>query len=92
MKEDIEQLLLQSVSALQADGTLPEDIAPKIMVTRTKDPSHGDFACNIAMMLAKPAGMNPRELAGKIVGRELRVEDHEKMIRDSIAEMEGLEH
>ena len=67
MKEDIEQLLLQSVSALQADGTLPEDIAPKIMVTRTKDPSHGDFACNIAMMLAKPAGMNPRELAGKIV-------------------------
>ncbi|MEE8526351.1 MAG: F0F1 ATP synthase subunit B [Thermoanaerobaculia bacterium] len=32
------------------------------------------------------------ELAGKIVGRELRIEDHERMIRDSIADMERLEH
>jgi F-type H+-transporting ATPase subunit b len=32
------------------------------------------------------------ELAGKIVGRELRMEDHERMIRESIADMERLEH
>jgi F-type H+-transporting ATPase subunit b len=32
------------------------------------------------------------ELAGKIVGRELRIEDHERMIRDSIADMERLQH
>ena len=31
------------------------------------------------------------ELAGKIVGRELRVEDHERMIRDSITDMERLQ-
>src|SRR5690606_5257902 len=31
-----------------------------------RDKSHGDFASNIAMMLAKPAGLKPRELAEKI--------------------------
>ena len=36
-------------------------------VERTRDASHGDFASNIAMRLAKPAGKNPRELAATIV-------------------------
>jgi arginyl-tRNA synthetase len=36
-------------------------------VERTRDPSHGDFACNIAMRLAKPARRNPRDIAGTIV-------------------------
>ena len=34
---------------------------------RPRDESHGDFASNIALMLAKPAGKNPRELAEKII-------------------------
>ena len=34
-----------------------------IQVERTKDPQHGDFASNIALLLAKPLGKNPRELA-----------------------------
>src|SRR3546814_6219079 len=29
--------------------------------------SHGDFASNIAMMLAKPAGLKPRDLAEKLI-------------------------
>ena len=32
-----------------------------------RDPAHGDLATNAAMVLAKPAGANPRELAGRIV-------------------------
>ena len=36
-------------------------------VERTRDPSHGDFACNIAMRLARPARSNPRDLAAVIV-------------------------
>ena len=36
-------------------------------VERTRDPSHGDFASNVAMRLAKPARKNPREIATQIV-------------------------
>jgi len=36
-------------------------------VERTKDPQHGDFACNIAMLLAKSARMAPRKLAEQII-------------------------
>ena len=66
MKPIIEDLLQQAVAALQQQGVLPADTQPRIQVTRTKDSSHGDFATNLAMMLAKPAGMAPRELADKI--------------------------
>ncbi len=66
MKPIIEDLLQQAVAALQQQGVLPADAQPRIQVTRTKDSSHGDFATNLAMMLAKPAGMSPRELADKI--------------------------
>ena len=38
-----------------------------VQITHTRDSSHGDFATNIALMLAKPAGRNPRELAQAIV-------------------------
>ncbi|NRA83920.1 MAG: arginine--tRNA ligase, partial [Gammaproteobacteria bacterium] len=63
MKENIQQLLEQTVEILKQQGILPSDAAPRIQVDRTKDKSHGDFATNLALMTAKPAGKNPRELA-----------------------------
>ena len=66
MKSVVETLLLQTIDTLKQQGVLAEDVTPRIVLQNTKDKSHGDFACNIAMMLAKPAGMNPRELAEKI--------------------------
>ena len=38
-----------------------------ISVERTRDSSHGDFACNLALKLAKPLKQNPRVLAQEIV-------------------------
>ena len=38
-----------------------------VVVERTRDAQHGDFATNIALRLAKAAGRNPRELAQAIV-------------------------
>jgi len=67
VKDQIEQQLAEALSALQADGTVPADVSPKISVTRTKDASHGDFASNLAMMLAKPAKRAPREIAEALV-------------------------
>ena len=40
-----------------------------VSVDRTKRPEHGDFASNVALTLAKPAGKQPRAVAEAIVAR-----------------------
>ena len=67
MKNLISQLLASAISTLQSEGVLPTDISPNIQVETARDKSHGDFASNLAMTLAKPAGMKPRDLAEKII-------------------------
>ena len=67
MKDTIRHLIQQALTRLTAEGVLPEGLAPAIQVENTKDKSHGDFASNIAMMLAKPAGLKPRDLAEKLI-------------------------
>jgi arginyl-tRNA synthetase len=67
MKDTIRHLIQQALTRLTAEGVLPEGLSPDIQVENTKDRSNGDFASNIAMMLAKPAGMKPRDLAEKLV-------------------------
>ncbi|PSS56708.1 arginine--tRNA ligase [Pseudomonas sp. BBP2017] len=67
MKDTIRQLIQQALTQLVTDGVLPEGLTPAIQVENARDKTHGDFASNIAMMLAKPAGMKPRELAEKII-------------------------
>lgn len=67
MKSTVEQLLEKALQALQQEGTLPQDITFDIKVERAKDKSHGDYATNIALMLAKPCGQQPRKLAELLV-------------------------
>ncbi|MFW3896503.1 arginine--tRNA ligase [Pseudomonas putida] len=67
MKDTIRQLIQQALTRLTADGVLPEGLSPAIQVENARDKTHGDFASNIAMMLAKPAGLKPRDLAEKII-------------------------
>src|SRR5690606_2837462 len=67
VKYQIEQLVHAALATLPAD-VLPDDIEhPQVTVERTRDESHGDFATNIALQLAKPARRNPRQLAQAIV-------------------------
>ena len=55
---------------LEADGVLPAGLNRKpVTVEPPRDASHGDLATNAAMVLAKPAGTNPRALAEAIVGK-----------------------
>ena len=50
------------------EGMIPSDLAsPVIELERTRDVSHGDFACNLAMRLSKAAKRNPRELANALI-------------------------
>jgi len=52
---------------LVAEGALPPDLDRKnVTVEPPRDPAHGDLATNAAMVLAKPAGTNPRALAEAI--------------------------
>ena len=67
MKDQLKQIIEQSLLQLIEQKRLPEFDLPEIQVERTKDKSHGDFACNIAMMLARPAKMNPRQIATLLV-------------------------
>ena len=66
MKEQLEQRLNDAVQAVLGSA---EFTVPNATLERTRDPAHGDFTTNIAMRLAKPARMNPRELAAAIVGK-----------------------
>jgi len=69
MKDQVVELIGGVVSQLLTDGVLTEGDIPTPQVDHTRDPSHGDLATNIAMVLAKRAGMAPRDLAAAIVER-----------------------
>lgn len=61
-----------ALDALTAAGTLPADLDRRnVTVEPPRDATHGDLATNAAMVLAKPAGTNPRILAEALAG-ELR--------------------
>ncbi len=61
LKQQLARLLELAVADVVPGQSLP------IELERPKSPEHGDFACNVAMRLAKPLKKNPRELAQSIV-------------------------
>ena len=67
MKPELAALITTALEQLVSQGVLAglPDAAPQI--DRPKDPSHGDLSCNIAMVLAKRAGIAPRDLATQII-------------------------
>ena len=62
MKQVLVTLLERSIQSAIAAGLLSA-AAPRIEVEWTKDPSHGDYASNVAMILASQNRKNPREIA-----------------------------
>ncbi len=69
MKQAIQHLIHTALAGLASNDALKCDIPEQdnINIDRARDKSHGDFATNIAMVLCKKAGMNPRQLAEMIV-------------------------
>ncbi len=61
---DIRTLVLSSLGEMQTEGTLPGDLDfTNVAVEPPRDAAHGDMATNAAMVLAKPAGKKPRDIA-----------------------------
>jgi len=78
LKDKLNSLLLETLQGLQSKGELDAELPGLLKIDRTRDPSHGDLASNVAMMLAKKAGMAPRDLAQKILDALPTVEWLEK--------------
>ena len=61
---DIRNLVISSLEALVAEGVLPSGLdMGDVTAEPPKDTAHGDMATNAAMVLAKPAGLKPRDIA-----------------------------
>jgi arginyl-tRNA synthetase len=62
--------VLEILQDLSDAGQLPQGLdASRVNMEPTREASHGDIATNAAMVLAKHAKMNPREIAGVLVGK-----------------------
>ena len=65
-KQHIEQLIQTALHQLRQSNKLTVDV-PHVQIDVTKDKQHGDFATNIALVLAKPMQRKPREIAELIL-------------------------
>jgi arginyl-tRNA synthetase len=66
LKKQLQALLNQSLRVLESEGMVIAVKKDGIKIEYSRDPSHGDFASNLAMVLAKTHNCNPRELANRI--------------------------
>jgi arginyl-tRNA synthetase len=70
-----ENEITKILKALAGNGTLPADLDTSgVSCESPRDPAHGDLATNAAMVLAKRAGMKPRDLAETIADDLAKVE------------------
>ena len=81
---EVRTLVVETLDAMVADGDLPSGLNyGNVSVEPPRDAAHGDMATNAAMVLAKPAGRPPREIAEALAVR-LKADD-----RVAVAEVAG---
>jgi arginyl-tRNA synthetase len=67
---DIRTLVVETLDAMVAEGELPTGLSyGPVAVEPPRDAAHGDMATNAAMVLAKPAGLPPRQIAEALAAR-----------------------
>ena len=76
MKNKLAYLIADSVAACMQKGLLPDVNLPQIEIEVPANPDHGDYACNVAMILASQAKQNPRKIA--------------QAIQENLNDMEGM--
>ena len=68
MKAQLHALIVEAIRTLQDHADLPATLAsPAFVIERARSREHGDFACNVAMLLSKSVHIKPRDLAQKLV-------------------------
>lgn len=68
MKEQLQALLIESLEALRSEGVISE-VPAQVRLDHTKDKTHGDYATNVALVLAKQAKRPPKALAEQITAK-----------------------
>ena len=67
---EIRTLVLENLASMAAEGVLPSGLEyGAVTAEPTRDAAHGDMATNAAMVLAKPAGLQPRVIAETLAAR-----------------------
>ncbi|HVT21222.1 MAG TPA: arginine--tRNA ligase [Mycobacteriales bacterium] len=66
---DLADAVVAAVRSAVAAGELSVDAPGSVLVERPKNRDHGDYATNVALQLAKPAGRPPREVAELVAAR-----------------------
>ena len=67
---DLRGVVLAALEQMTQAGELPAGLDfANVAVEPPRDPAHGDMATNAAMVLAKPAGMKPRDIADRLAAR-----------------------
>jgi arginyl-tRNA synthetase len=69
--EQLRDVVRTAVAAAVERGALAVPVPDDVVVERPKNPEHGDYATNVALRLAKPAGQPPRSVA-ELLAEELR--------------------
>ncbi len=68
--EQLSTAIVHALNALVEDGSLslPDGVPATVVVERPRSKEHGDYATNVALQLAKKAGVPPRDLATLLAG------------------------
>lgn len=63
IRDSLQQIVVSAIASLVESGQLPREVHEvEVEISDTKQPEHGDFACNFALVASKKASMNPRQL------------------------------
>jgi len=67
--EQLAAAIRAALTELVAAGELAVEVPDDLRVERPRQAGHGDWSSNVAMQLAKKAGMPPREVAAKLAAK-----------------------
>ncbi|MGY1749704.1 MULTISPECIES: arginine--tRNA ligase [unclassified Modestobacter] len=80
--EQLSDVVRSAVAAAVERGDLAVAVPEDVVIERPKNPEHGDYATNVALRLAKPAGRPPREVAELLAGQ---LREHEGVAAVDVA-------
>jgi arginyl-tRNA synthetase len=78
------KVITEAIEACRGQGLLNYQQLPEFVIEVPREKGHGDFACNIAMLLAREARMAPRKIAETIVA-VVNIESHDQIDKIEVA-------